>query len=93
MRFKDDLDNEESLTSAATGTVSFAIQQQTADSSATGVPTISGTAQVGQMLTAHTSGITDGDGLTNVVYEYQWLADFGGLVAEISRRNRPRPTP
>ncbi len=84
VRFKDDLDNEESLTSAATGTVSFAIQQQTADSSATGVPTISGTAQVGQMLTAHTSGIADSDGLTNVVYQYQWLSDFGGLVAEIS---------
>ena len=46
-----------------------------ANSVATGPPTISGTAQVGQTLTASTSGITDADGLTNVDYEYQWLAD------------------
>ena len=40
-----------------------------------GAPTISGTAQVGQTLTAGTSGISDADGLTNVIYRYQWLAD------------------
>ena len=42
---------------------------------ATGAPTISGTAQVGQTLTADTSGISDADGLSNVTYGYQWLAD------------------
>ena len=42
---------------------------------ATGAPTITGTAQVGQTLTADTSGISDADGLTNVSYSYQWLAD------------------
>ena len=42
---------------------------------ATGAPTISGTAQVGETLTANTSGIADADGLSNVQYEYQWLAD------------------
>ena len=42
---------------------------------ATGSPTISGTAQVGQTLTADTSDISDPDGLTNVSYSYQWLAD------------------
>ena len=41
----------------------------------TGAPTISGTARVGQALTADTSGISDADGLTNVAYSYQWLAD------------------
>ena len=41
---------------------------------ATGAPTISGTAQVGQTLTAGTSGIADADGLTNVTYSYQWLS-------------------
>ena len=41
---------------------------------ATGKPTISGTAQVGQTLTANTSGISDEDGLTNVTYSYQWLS-------------------
>ena len=39
------------------------------------MPTISGTAQAGQTLTADTSGIADGDGLTNVTFSYQWLAD------------------
>ena len=45
------------------------------NSPATGAPTISGTAQVGETLTANTSGIADADGLGNVQYEYQWLAD------------------
>ena len=44
------------------------------NSPATGAPTISGTAQVDQTLTADTSGITDADGLTGVSYAYQWLA-------------------
>ena len=44
----------------------------------TGVPTISGTAQVGQTLTVDTSGINDVDvGITlaGVSFGYQWLAD------------------
>ena len=45
------------------------------NTAATGAPTISGTAQVGQTLTASTTGISDADGLTNVSYSYQWLAD------------------
>ena len=42
---------------------------------ATGAPTISGTAQVGQTLTADTSGISDAGVLGNMTYGYQWLAD------------------
>ncbi len=45
------------------------------NTAATGAPTIAGTAQVGQTLTASTTGISDHDGLTNVTYSYQWLAD------------------
>jgi hypothetical protein len=30
---------------------------------------------VGETLTTNTSGIADADGLSNVQYEYQWLAD------------------
>ena len=41
---------------------------------ATGAPSISGTAQVGQTLTADTSGVTDADGLDDVSYNYQWIA-------------------
>ena len=44
------------------------------NSPATGAPTISGTPQVEQTLTASTSNIDDADGLTNVSYAYQWLA-------------------
>ena len=68
--FTDDADNEESLTSGATDEVSAK-----PNSPATGAPTISGTTQVGETLTANTSGIADADGLSNVQYEYQWLAD------------------
>ena len=42
---------------------------------ATGVPTVSGTARVGQTLEAFTNGISDADGLDDVAYSYQWLAD------------------
>ncbi len=68
--FTDDADNEETLTSAATAQVTAR-----PNSPATGAPTISGTAQVGETLTASTTDIADADGLTNVVYSYQWLAD------------------
>ena len=40
----------------------------------TGEPHITGTAQVGETLTADTAGIEDDDGLDNVAYSYQWLA-------------------
>ena len=46
----------------------------TGNTAATGVPTITGAAQVGETLTADTSGIADEDGLTGVSYTYQWTA-------------------
>ena len=70
--FTDDAGNEETLTSAATDAV---VAAPTPNSPATGGPTISGTVQVEETLTANTSGISDADGLSNVQYEYQWLAD------------------
>ena len=74
--FTDDADNEETLTSAATDAVAAA---PTTNSPATGAPTISGTAQVGETLTANTSRIADADGLSNVQYEYQWLVDAADI--------------
>ena len=82
--FTDDAGNEETLTSTATGTVSPAVQPQTANSSATGVPTVTGTAQVGETLSVDTSGIADADGLTNVSYSYRWVANDEGTDANIS---------
>ena len=66
--FQDDDGNAETATSDATGPVSAE-----PNVAATGQPTISGTAQVGGQLTAGTSGISDGNGLTTVSYSYQWL--------------------
>ena len=44
----------------------------------TGAPTIIGTPQVGETLTADTSAINDDpDGLDNVSYSYQWIANDG----------------
>ena len=60
------------------------IDAQQANTPATGVPTISGTAQVGETLAADTSGIADADGLTNVSYAYQWIRTDGGADADIA---------
>ena len=79
--FTDDAGNDESLTSAATEAVSAA---PTPNSPATGAPTISATAQVGETLTADTADIADADGLSNVQYEYQWLADDAEIAGATS---------
>ncbi len=73
--FTDDGGNEETLTSDATAAV-----EARPNSPATGAPTITGTAQVGQTLTAATSGISDTDGLTNATFSYQWLADDADIA-------------
>ena len=77
--FTDDAGNAESLTSAATAAVAARPNLP-----ATGTPTISGTAQVEQTLTAGTSGIGDADGLTNVSYSHQWVRNDGTSDADIS---------
>ena len=69
--FTDDAGNAESLTSAATAEVEAAPE---GNSPATGAPAIGGTPQVGETLTASTSGIADQDGLDDVFYGYQWIA-------------------
>ena len=79
--FTDDASHSETRTSAATATVGAAATAPppppvTANTPATGAPTITGTAQVGQQLTAVTTGIRDADGLTSVSYTYQ--VDPGG---------------
>ena len=70
----------------AKGTPAGAASEQTTEaenSAPTGLPSISGTPQVDQTLTADTSPIDDADGLTNVSYRYQWIAggsDIGGAT-------------
>ena len=56
------------------------------NTAAMGAPTITGTAQVGETLTAVTTGITDADGLTSVTYTYQWIR-ANGTEADIASAN------
>ncbi len=77
--FTDDNNFSETLTSAATSAVTSA-----SNTPATGAPAISGTAQVGQTLTAATSDIMDADGLTTPGYTYQWVRVNGSTEADIS---------
>ena len=60
-----------------------------ANTPATGAPSISGTVRVGETLTAETSAIADADGLDNVGYSYQWLANG----ADIAGATSSTPTP
>ena len=46
---------------------------------ATGAPTITGTALVGETLTADTSGISDAYSLAGATFTYQWLADGASI--------------
>ncbi len=80
--FTDDVGHSETLTSAAT-----AVMAPPPNIPATGAPTVSGTAQVGQTLTAVTTGIMDANGLTSPGYTYRWVrvngtdADIPGAIS------------
>ena len=78
--FTDDADNDEgplvSEPYPATGTIALA----DGNHPATGVPAITGAAQVGQVLSANLSGLADEDGTTKAdnddigfAYTYQWV--------------------
>ena len=77
--FSDDAGNQESLTSAATASVG-----PKPNSPATSAPSITGTARVGETLTADNSGIADADGLDNATFSYQWLADDSDIGTAIA---------
>ena len=64
-----------------------------ANSLATGAPSVSGTPQVGETLTASTRGIRDGNGLDKVSWSYQWVRVEGGTETEISGANAETYTP
>jgi hypothetical protein len=69
----------------ATGTIA----QADGNHPATGSPTITGTAQVGGLLTADISALADEDGLTkadngDAGYAYQWIRVDGGSETDIT---------
>ena len=84
--FVDDAGYQETLTSAATDPVAAAPQP---NSPARGAPTIGGTAQVGETLTADTSGITDEDGLDDSTFTVQWITEDSVMVANAARSYTP----
>ena len=77
--FRDDKNNPETLTSAATAAV-----EPRPNSPATGAPSISGTVRVGETLTAETLAIDDADGMNGAVFSYQWLADDADIAGATS---------
>ena len=77
--FTDDGGNEESLTSRPRVVVAGS-----PNTPATGRPTIRGTAQVGEALTASTLGINDADGTIKVLPKYQWMRDDGMVETDIA---------
>ena len=56
----------------------------TTNTPATGQPTITGTAEVGETLTAATSSISDANGLTNAVFSHQWVRSANGSDNDIT---------
>ena len=67
-----------------TYTVTVARARAGANTPATGKPTITGTAKVGETLTADASGVTDADGMTNATLAYQWSSNDSSADSDIS---------
>ena len=79
--FIDDAGSRETLTSSPTAPVSSRLNNP-----ATGGPAVSGTARVGETLTANISGIADADGMpgrNESWYAYRWLRSSDGGDAEV----------
>ncbi len=76
--FTDDAGHTETLTSAATAEVAARPNRR-----ATGAPSIAGTPEVGQTLTASTDGIADEDGLDDAVFAYRWVSNDGDADTDI----------
>ena len=81
--FTDDGGHRETLTSAATA----AVTQPNAP--ATGLPTVSGKARVGETLTVDTSGISDENGLDDATFTHQWITDDSVVVGTGTRAYTP----
>ena len=75
----------------ATGTISD--DAADGNTAPTGLPTISGTAQVGQTLTASRTGIADADGLTDATFAWQWIANDGTNDTDIAHEFVPAAIP
>ena len=79
-----DVDWEDGQTISVSIVLTSALQTPAANTPATGAPTISGTAQVDETLTAETSSIADEDGLDGASYSYQWSRSDGSTYADLA---------
>ena len=80
MRFSAREGDSDAWVSGETGDIPFALPL----GRATGRPSISGTAQVGETLTADTTGIADADGMSGATFRYQWVANDGTADTDIA---------
>ena len=79
MRVRDGLGPDDVISTVISITDNDDIDTHQSDAAentaAVGAPTVAGTPAVGETLSAVTTGISDADGLENVVFAHQWLAD------------------
>ena len=75
---------EQPYKAAPISAVAVRNETESTNSPATGLPTVSGTAQVGETLTADTSTIVDEDGLDNATFSYQWSRNDGTADFDIA---------
>ena len=77
-------DDPRPLSNSPSATVAGPDEEPAATNTApTGLPTITGTPQVGGTLTASADGIEDADGLTGATFSWQWLSNDGNTDREI----------
>ena len=66
-------ENRRRLSNSLSATVAGPADDPERNTAAAGAPAIGGTPQVGEELSASTSGISDADGLDNASFAYQWI--------------------
>ena len=81
---EDAAGNETATFTTGMNSVPAVTNNSAVNTPATGAPTITGTPQVGQTMTAVTTAIMDANGLTTVSYTYQWIRVDGGTETNIS---------
>ena len=82
----------EGLAAGDPSSTTVALADPPANAAPTGLPVISGTAEVGGTLTASAEDIADADGLTGASFAWQWLADDGSGAAGIEGATEPAYT-
>ena len=67
-----------------TSSAAVTLVDEAPNAAPTGVPSISGTAQAGETLTASVESIEDADGLTGASFAYQWVSNDGTADEDVA---------